>query len=150
MCAATQVEKSMKGVLYQVPSIINARLCSSYDVTVTAQGMLFCSTGAARAGLPPGSWSITCAPLAWDNDAAGLVAQCGTTPWSEAVPLNYSLCNPGATVANNNGVLVCSALAAGVPSGSWASSCAPVFYGGNPVALYAVCLQMKSRLLKFT
>jgi len=140
MCAATQVQKSITGGLYQVPSIINARMCSSYKVNVTAQGMLLCSSGAARAGLPSGSWGTSCAPLAWDKDTAGLVAQCGTTPWSEAVLLNYTLCNAGATVSNNKGVLVCSALAAGVPSGSWFSSCAPVFYGGNPSMLLAVCL----------
>ena len=89
---------------------------------------------------PGGSWSSSCAPLVHTGPVGAkssnmLAATCGLK-YGRPSWINMAMCAPGATMQNIDGVLVCSALADGVPGGSWASSCSPISYTGTVLSAY--------------
>ena len=64
-----------------------------------------------------------------------LAATCGLK-YGRPSWINMAMCAPGATMQNIDGVLVCSAMAVGVPGGPWSSSCSPISYTGTVLSAY--------------
>ena len=51
--------------------------------------------------------------------------------------INLTMCTAGATLSSDYGTLLCGhQLAAGIPGGSWAKSCAPMSWDGSTLTAY--------------
>ena len=105
-------------------------ICSELAGANELNGRLVCAAPnwGFPGGMPGGTWNKICSLASLSG---GMLRAVCNLPKYQLSAVNLTLCSPGATLSVAQGQLICSSLAAGVPTGSYSNSCSPLQWNGT-------------------